>query len=781
MRIQRQSTIAALVILAGVAASAQPLAAQRSAIPTPASVIGFEPGTDRRLPTWTQITDYFAALDRASPRVTVRTLGTTTLGRPFIAAFIGDSSTLANLRRYRDIQHKLADPRLRGAGERGRLVADGKVVVLITSSIHSTEVGGFMTPLVLAERLARAETAEARAILANTLVILVPSQNPDGVDIVGNWYRATLGTAAEGTSPPELYHKYTGHDNNRDWYMFTQFETQYTIDSLYTPWIPHIVNDVHQMGGGAARIFVPPYMDPVEPNIDPILTAGTNSLGTAMAWRLISDGKTGVTSNSVYDAWSPARQYSFFHRGVRILTETASARLASPTNVPFAQLGPGRGYDSRSSSWNFPSVWPGGTWTIGNIVDYQTSASWALLSVVANTRGQWVESYAAMGERALEARPPWAGEGWPTAFVIPKSQPEPQALQRLVHTMQRGGVEFRESTAPVTVDNETFPAGSYVVLTAQPFGGYAKALLERQRYPDLRLYPGGPPKPPYDVTAHTLPLLFGVRVAAVTSEPPRTGPLVPKVPEPVFTTPGLTDRASRRVAIYKSYNASMDEGWTRWIFESYRIPYTTVVDRDLRAGQLSSRFDVIILPDQSANALGRGLGTNYPDSLRGGIGDAGAAALKAFVEGGGTLIAFNSATEYASEILTLPVRNVLAGVNDAEFYAPGSILSADIRRDHSIGRGYVAPVQAIWFEDSPAFEITDPSRATAVVSYPAMGNPLLSGWLLGGDKLNGKAALVDVQVGRGNVVLFGFRPQYRAQTTATLPLLWGAILGRGAQ
>src|SRR5688572_29792087 len=201
-----------------------------SGIPTPTSILGWEPGTDRKLPTWKQVTDYFTELDKASPRVSVRTLGKTTLGRPFIVAFIADPSTLANLDRYRQIQRKLMDPRLRAPGERERLIADGKLVVLITSSIHSTEVGGIMTPMVLAERLARADSPEARQVLASSIVMLVPSQNPDGVDIVGDHYRATLGTPNEGNGPADLYHHYTGHDNNRDWYAFTQVETRYTVD-----------------------------------------------------------------------------------------------------------------------------------------------------------------------------------------------------------------------------------------------------------------------------------------------------------------------------------------------------------------------------------------------------------------------------------------------------------------------------------------------------------------------------------------------------------------------
>ena len=752
-----------------------------NAIPSPASILGFEPGADRHLPSWKQVTEYFTALDKASPRVSVHVLGKTTLGRPFIVAFISDSATIANLPRYREIQRKLMDPRLQRPGERERLLEQGKNIILITSSIHSTEVGGFTSPLVIAERLARGDTPEAKQILANTIIMLVPSQNPDGVDIVGDWYRATLGTKAEGTQPPELYHHYTGHDNNRDWYAFTQVETQYTVDSLYTPWDPEIVNDIHQQGGNAGRIFIPPYMDPVEPNIDPVLTAGTNSLGMAMSWRMIADGFTGVATNASYDEWSPSRQYSLYHRGVRILTETASARLATAVDLTFADLGLGRGYDAREATWNYPALWTGGSWRYGDIVKYQVEATWAMLTQAARDRRAWLESYAALGQRALAdqaASPAWGRDRWPSAFVIPKAQPDSSALRLLIHTLQHGQVDIREATGAVALDGKTYPAGSYVVLTQQPFGGYAKALLERQHYPDLREYPNGPPKRPYDVTAHTLPLLFGVDVAEMRGPAPSTGAPVAAATKPTFSVPGLTG-SRRRIALYRNYNASMDEGWTRYTFDTFHVPYTSIVDRDVRTGNLADRFDVIVLPDQQPNALARGLGGNYPDSLKGGLGDEGARALADFVDRGGTLVTFNNASEYAINTLKLPVRNVLAGVRNTDFYAPGSLLSVDIRRDHPIASGYVAHVPAIWFEESPAFEVTDSTQATVVASYPATGDLLLSGWLLGGAKLNGKAALVDVRHGKGHAVLFGFRPQYRGQSLATYPLVWGALLRAG--
>jgi len=199
-------------------------------------------------------------------------------------------------------------------------------------------------------------------------------------------------------------------------------------------------------------------------------------------------------------------------------------------------------------------------------------------------------------------------------------------------------------------------------------------------------------------------------------------------------------------------------------------------DADMRAGGLRAKFDAIILPDQASAALRRGLAAPYPDSLRGGLGDKGADALKAFVNEGGTLLAFNEASEYAIETFTLPVRNVLADVKNTDFYAPGSILGVEVNRGHPLAGSFSAAVPAVWFEDSPTFAVTDASKASVVLRYRSAGDPLLSGWLLGGARLNGQAAMVDVAVGSGHVVLYGFRPQYRAQTNATWPLIWSAIL-----
>jgi len=749
-------------------------------VPDPERVLGYEPGTAGEIPSWSQVVDYFTRLDAASPRVTVRTLGQTTLGRPLIAAFISDSLTLRDLGRYREIQRRLADPRLWEAGERQRLIAGAKVVAFVTASIHPNEVGATLTPLGLAHRLATGEDEEARAIRANTITVVVPSLNPDGVDVVYDWHRSTLGTPLEGTSSPWLYHKYVGHDLNRDWYAFTQVETRLAVDSLHNVWHPVAVNDIHQSSSHAMRMFVPPYADPVEPNVDPLLVEGIGRLGPAMVRRLLAEGKQGIATGAMFDAWTPGRVYEHSHGGMSILTETAMARNAFPLRIPFKSLTPYLGVDPRVESPHFPVVWRGGRWTLADVVDYQSSAAWAFLAELARGRDAWLEQFARVGERAVAGRAAPGRESWPAAFVIPAAQRDQAALAMLLRVLQRGQVELRRTERAFVTDGVRHPAGSYVVLTAQPYGAFAKALLERQRYPGLRdPATGRLSKIVYDAAAHSLALLAGVQVHAIAdSLPVPTSEPVPPVPAAALVAEGLTANPARRIALYRGYPDGMDEGWTRWLFDQYRIPYVRVDARDVRAGALRDRFDVLVIPDQQPRELAYGVQNRaLPDSLKGGLGRAGAARLGEFVDGGGTVVALDMASLYAIPALRLPVRAVTPKGDLNQFYAPGSLLTVDLNREHPMAARMPAEV-AVMSRTSPTFEVLDTGRVAVVASYPTDRELLLSGWLNGGEWIAGKAALVEVRRGRGRVVLFGFAPHYRGQSMATYPLLWGALRAR---
>ena len=752
-------------------------APRRVRIPTPRAVLGFEPGDDRKLTDWATLVRYYRQLAAASDRVEFRELGQTTLGAPFVALAISSPRNLRDLARYRSVNAALADPRrFRSTTEASRALRDGRAIVLITSSIHSTEVGGFFTPAVLAHRLATDTSATTREILDNVIVWLVPSLNPDGVDIVTRWYQRTLGTPAEGASPPELYHPYVGHDNNRDWYAFTQVETRITVDSLHNVWHPQIVHDIHQQGPYGARLFVPPYLDPFEPNVDPLLVDGTNTLGTAIAWELASRGRTGISVNATYDAWTPARAYSHYHGGVRLLSEVASASLATPLDVEPAQLTDrGRGFDPRVPSWNFSAPWRGGRWTLRDIVGYQTDAAYALLTHAARHRDRWLANFLSVGWRAVRGWP-----GWPAAYVIPPRQ-DPTALGTLLRALHRGQVEIRSAQAAFTLRGQRYPAGAYVVPLRQPYAAFAKALLEPQHYPDRRLYPGGPPTQPYDVTAHTLPLLMGV-TALVAHDSLRVALSAPltesQLPVPVYRVTGFGAGEAPRVGLYRSYSPVMDEGWTRWVFDTWAIPYVPVVDSVVRRGRLKERFDVIVLPDQSPRGIVEGLAARYPPPYPGGVGSEGVQALRQFVVDGGTLVAFNDASRFAIQSLLLPVRNVLEGVADDDFFAPGSLFRIDLDAAHPLAQG-MPPQTAAWFESGPAFDVLDSATVRVVARYPAdPADVLLSGWVLRPERVAGRGALVEARVGQGRVILFGFRPQYRGQSLATFRLLFNSLLQR---
>jgi len=763
------------------------MAVCQAAVPSPEGYFGQRMGADQMVLDWAKVVSYFRSLPAASDRIRVEELGQSTEGRPFIAATIASPETLAHLDRYREIQRRLADPRLTTGSEAEKLAAEGKTVVLITCSIHATELASTQTAVEFAYRLLTEDTPRIRAILQSTIFLLVPSLNPDGVDIVTRWYRRTLGTPFEGTSPPELYQKYAGHDNNRDWYMFTQKETQLTIAKLHNVWHPQIVYDVHQMGSNAARIFVPPWLDPIEPNIDAIIMQESNMIGTAMAADLTAAGQKGVALHAMYDFWTPSRHYQAFHGGMRILTESASAKLASPITVKAEQLETeALGYNARERSWNFLEPWPGGVWKLRDIVDDQLIAMESCLYQAALHREELLRNFYKIGQRQTARKSPWG-------FAIAAGQRDPGATRKLLETLAFGQTEIEHDAA-----------GDQVIRMEQPYSGWAKALLERQHYPDMRLYPGGPPQRPYDVTAHTLPLLMGVQVNALESAPLGLAPgMLPAKAATLkaadsdawrevnrvwtagekvwrdpqsgdFATvaaPGWKQIARPRIGLYRGFIPNNDEGWTRWLLEEFGFVYSSLENKEIQKGSLRQRFDVIVFPDATPESMENGFAAGrMPPEYTGGLGTGGAEALRQFASAGGTLIFLNRASEYATRHLGVAARNVVHSVSNNEYYSPGSILNARLDTHHPLAAGLPEDL-AIWSEQSPAWETAE----AAPVHYPE-SNVLASGWLLGEKYLVRKAALVDARIGTGHIVLFGMRPQYRAQSYQTFKLFFNALI-----
>jgi hypothetical protein len=783
-------------------------------IPSPRSLLGFTPGDDRKIADWKQISNYFAQLDHASDRVQVQTLGETTLKRPFIVAFISAPENIRNLAKLKEIQRKLADPRLtQTEAEREQLFREGKTIVVISCSIHSTEIVASQMSMQLAFELANADDAETRETLQNTILLLIPSANPDGIDIVADWYRKTLGTQYEGTDPPELYHHYAGHDDNRDWFMMNLPETKLVTRLFWKEWFPQIVYDIHQQGTDGARFFIPPFYDPPNPNIAPLLLRQVGLLGHKIAADLQAANVKGVITNAVYDTWwhGGFRTAPYYHNSIGILSEAASAKLMTPLSVTREQLmkANSRGMPSAlSAETNFPDPWPGGLWRPRDIMSMEMLASRSVLSMAGKYRVEYLRNFYQLNRQSVDATR--AAEE-PIAYLIPAGQGNDEAIAKMTGALTEQGVEVHRleqelhgamATQMLMTSGgkrriemvnpsphlEEIPAGSYIVFLNQPFRANVKALFELQVYPD-RLTPQGEAERPYDVAGWTLPMQMGIETKIVTrlreSISERRLTLIRDEAE-VRRDFGLAQhqgkaspipnplRVPRKLGLYNGWVDNMDEGWTRYVFDTFNVPYESLRDADVRRGNLRARYDVIILPSQRMKEIVEGNAPrSYPQEFTGGITEAGVENLRRFVEEGGTLICFGTSTELAIKRFNLPLRNVLENLKSSVFYCPGSILGLEVDTNHPIARGLPRAVNA-YFINSAAFEVTDPQRVRSIAHY-ASDNVLRSGWLLGEDKIKGKVALAEVPMGRGRVILFGFRPQHRGQTWGTFPFIFNSI------
>ena len=765
----------------------------------PRSVLGFHPTDDRTIADWTQITNYFNRLDIASNRVTVKEIGKTTLGKPLIVAFISSPENIKNLERHRRTSAKLADPRtIRDAAELETLVKNGKAIVSISCSIHSTEIVASQMSMNLAYELASAQDDETREILDNTILLLIPSSNPDGVDIVANWYRKTLGTKSEGTTPPELYHHYAGHDNNRDWFMLNLAETRAITKLFWQEWFPQIVYDVHQMGQNGARFVIPPFFDPPNPRIPPSILREVGLVGYKMAADLQAKNIAGVATNTTFDTWwhGGFRSAPYYHNSIGILSEAASADLMTPVMITREQLQrtqPGRGIPSPlATDTAHPDAWEGGLWRPRDIAEIEMTASRAVLSLAAKYRQRYLRNFHELGKASLKA-----DASVPQAYVVMAGQPRAETVARFLEILMWQGIEVHEMRNELyvkhspTEDFHEIPLGSFLVFLNQPQKNNVLSLFEKQVYPN-RVNEKGEAERPYDVAGWTLPLQMGVetyeiweirdlekyRATIVRVDNPNQARAVVNLPAAPTSFPKLTNplKTNPRIGLYKAYQPSMDEGWTRFVFDSHEISYRSVSNDDFRTGRLD--FDVIILPADSENSVANGLSADrYPAEFAGGIGEAGVENLKKFVESGGKLICFDDSCDLVIKRFNLPLRNVLSGLPRNQFYNPGSIVKLNVDTKHPLARGMREEVPA-YFITSSAFELSGPTSAATdlkVIARYAEKDALMSGWMLGEKLINGKIAMAEVGNGKGKIILFAFRPQHRGQTFATFPFIFNAL------
>lgn len=830
-------------------------------VPTPESFFGFRMGADGQLADWPQIERYFTAVAQASDRVRLADVGVSTEGRHLVAAVVSAPENIKRLDAIREANQQLADPRRLSDADAARLMADHKLVVAIGASIHSSEIGATQMANELLHELATSSDPRILAALRDLVIVLIPSLNPDGHAIVVDWFRKTKGTPFEGGQMPWLYHKYVGHDINRDAFMMNMAESRALSHFFYTQWHPQVFLAMHQMGARGARMFVPPNYEPVPPNYDPLIWREAAVLGQAMALELERHDRAGVISNALFDYYWPGYEDSapLGHNTVCLLTEVASARLASPQAVAAGELtGGSPGFPAYAPQVSFPNPWPGGTWRLRDIVDYEMDAVHGLLAAAVGYRAQLLEDFYRMGKRAVDR----GRTGSPFAFIIPPEQRDPNAAAKLIELLLQAGVEIQQAQEPFRVADTVYPAGTSLVLMAQPYRAYAKTLLEKQDYPVRRLTKSGSPERPYDVAGWTLPWQMGVKVDRIeqTFEPPILSPVAQaKIPaghvwgekRPSFyvidapgtsgllvlnkllaehlapawlasplvvngyryqpgsivlsegkrvrelvtalvrdmgiradamkgARPATTSKslAHARVGLYKPWTASMDEGWTRYLFDQYGIPYRSLSPGDARKGGLRADYDVIVLPDASPQELTNGpRAGSMPPEYAVGLGDEGVRSLQEFVEAGGTLVCLDSSGQLAIDRLKLPVRDAVRGVAPDDFFCPGSLVRIEVETGQPLAFG-VPPETAAFFAQGAAYEADTAKPGAERVRTLARYAPkdvLMSGWLEGEGKMAGRAAVMEVPSGSGRVVLMGIRPQHRAQSLATFRFLFNPL------
>jgi hypothetical protein len=886
-----------------------PLGIAPAQAPTPESVLGHKPGDDFFLASYDESLGYFQKLAKATDKLKLVHVGKTTQGRDWYIAVISAARNLAALDKYKDTARRLALVRGLTDAQAHELAHEGKVIVHIDGGLHATEVAAAQHTIQLAYNLVSGTDAETAAILDNVILLLWFSINPDGQNMVVNWYRGNVGTPYEVSNLPGLYQEYIGHDNNRDGYMNNMVESQ-VITRADLEFYPQVFYNHHQTAPFPARIWIPPFGDPVSLNPHPLMYRWVNVFGTAIAAWLDEHDMPGAMHRGRFDDWYPGfvDHVNNFRNTVSFLTETALYRFATPhfyTTDEFPQ-------DSRDLRTEvfYASPWRGGWWRLGDAVRYMLGSSMAVLDTAAKNREELQYDRYRTG-RDVVAR---FTKDPPYAYIIPREQRDPTTAAILVEKLIVDGIEMHQATRDISGNGPVYKEGDWVVLMDQPFAALVKELFDVQKYPELPHPPpivaqggqggggqgggrgagGGAAGPaaeapaaataaggrgagggggrgaaggrgtgtapvgaaagasqagasqaaaqvPYDVTGWTLPIQMGVETVAA-SQPvsdatrrqlrkiERVDPIQGKVEgggpvyafshhsnaaltavndilaaggtvsfaktEPIIYAAGHADLLRKngvnatslkqapdawpvtqpRIALYEPWMGVIDEGWTRWILEQHHFPFTRVYNPDIQAGHLREHYDTVVIAEMGTRQIMDGMAAgSVPGQYAGGIGEVGAQALRDFVTQGGTLVTFGNATLFVMDEFAVPVTNVVAGLRQDQFFCSGALLRTEIKEpNHPVVAGLPA-TPAVMFERNPAFETKPAFRGKVLATYIKDRNPLVSGFLLGAETIQGKAAALDANYGSGHLIMLAFRPQWRGQSHGTYAFFFNAL------
>lgn len=784
-------------------------------IPTPESVLGHKPGDDFYLATYEDALGYFKKLAASSKRIKLVQVGKTTQGRDWYMAFISTPENLAQLDHYKEVSRRLALSRGVSDAEARKLAKDQKAIIHIDGGLHATEVANAQHTIQLGYDLVASEEPEYKRIREDVITELWFSINPDGQSMVANWYRQNVGTPYEVAPLPYLWQEYVGHDNNRDGYMLNMIESQVvTKATLETQ--PLVFYTHHQTAPFPGRIYLPPFADPISSNMHPLMLRWLSLTGMTIASYLDEHGMPGSMHQETFDVWYPGYldNVGNFRHTLSFFTETALYRYATPHFYTVDEFPAQR--QSLRAEMLYSSPWKGGWWRLADACRYMYGASMAVLNMSAEYREQMVyNKYKAARDtiEQFEKDPPYA-------YIIPREQHDSPTAALLLEKLMLQGIEVKQSADP----------DAWVIMMNQPFSGLVKELFEPQKYPQLS-------QRPYDVTGWTLPYQMGVEVHAVTTPPsakfkdslkqvPMKGGSIVGYTAPfshsenaslhavneILAAKGSVSFAgdeisatgidkgkldsilaanhlkagtakgegksvkAARIGLYRSWTANMDEGWTRWILEQYQFPFVSLYNADIIAGHLREKYDVIVMPDAQTRQIMEGTRAgSTPQRYAGGIGEEGVDALKDFVNGGGTLVAFNNASMFAVEQFDLPVTNALAGVSNTDFFCSGCLLSIHVEDQKNALAAGLLPDPIVMFERSPAFDTKPEFKGSVLARYPKDRTPLASGYLVGPAKIQGKAAALNVDYGKGHVILLGFRPQWRGQSQGTYKFFMNAF------
>ncbi|MBS4056746.1 MAG: hypothetical protein KGZ82_05475 [Bacteroidales bacterium] len=840
----------------------------------PVKFFGFEPGTDYKLFDYSQLTDYLKLLDTQSDRCRLIEIGRTAMDKPMYMLAISSAENIKKLDRLKAISRKLTFEVGIDQKEKSALVDEGRVFVLATMSMHANEVGPAQSVPLIAYDLATTKDAAKLSWLNEAVLLIVPSHNPDGMDMVVSHYRNYLGTTNEKTSMPGLYHKYVGHDNNRDFNTLTQPETK-AINRLFSSeWLPQVMVEKHQMSATGVRYFVSPPHDPIAENVDPGVWNWMSLIGNRVVQRMTNDSMAGVSRNYLFDDYWPGNtETCIWKNTIGMLTEAASVQHASPVYIEAQEITTGgKGLAENKISINMPMPWTGGWWRLSDIVHYEISAMYGILEASAAYRKEILNFRNELAEKMVQQGKSAA----PYYYILPQQQHDISELNGLVALLLEHGVRVYRLTEDLSTGKQQLYAGDIVVPLAQPFRAFIKEVMEKQDFPLRHYTPGGEMVPPYDITSWSLPLHFGLECLAINESNPFmpdllheiTQATVAKLPlQPnqwalafeatnnesyrvvfkalqagaeVFRTRetlfvqgtalpagsylvrtgtnsrGVFDQLSvdplvlteapeaeleklilPSIGLVETWFHDMDAGWTRFIFDTYGIPYQLIRPETLAQG-IPSGLKVLVFPSASKSALLDGNFAsgneqyffNYPEAYTKGMGKDGLAKVMRWVSEGGSVISWEASTALfegvvsaetsvkdKNETFRLPFKDVSTDLTNAGLYVPGTLLRLKLNTKHPLTAGMPEQI-GVFSRGTPVFATSLPlfDMDRRIIAAYAHENIVASGFAKQADLLQDKAAVVWVQKGKGKLLLMAFNPQFRASTHGSFKLLFNALL-----